>query len=121
MPKYIQIALLASLFSAVLTAGAQESNICKPGCEADKRQCRIDADAKTNIDSNPPILFDTATEALDKRRDMRSILDDKQRREDSTKKLRFERYDECNRLYIQCISACKKEVDVEPTKPKLPN
>jgi hypothetical protein len=120
MPKYFRIALLASLFAGVWTVNAQESNTCKQGCDTDKRQCRVDADAKTNIDSNPPILFDTATDALDKRRDMRSILDDKQRREDSTKKLRFERYDECNRLYMQCISSCNKEVDVEPTKPKLP-
>ena len=45
---------------------------------------------------------------------MRSLLDEKQRRDEVGKKLRFDRYEDCNRVYLQCVGACGSAAEKEP-------
>lgn len=112
MPKLISAFLL--LIVGTIAAAAQESGTCKSGCQTDKAECRAEGDRKSFIDVNPPIRIDTATQLLDRQRDMRSLLDEKQRRDEVGKKLRFDRYEDCNRVYLQCVGACGSAAEKEP-------
>lgn len=88
-------------------ASAQDSGVCKSACTADKKQCRALADSRTNIDVFPPIQVDDGNVTIDRKRDMRAVLDDKQRRQETNKKILFDRYQDCERTYLQCGIACR--------------
>jgi hypothetical protein len=98
---------MAAVLLANYPAKAQDTESCKSACVADKKQCRATADSKTNIDLFPPIQVDDGNATIDKKRDMRAVLDDKQRRQESNKKILFDRYQDCEKTYLQCGIACR--------------
>jgi len=117
MQKIVHVALVTFLISLTQVAFADEASVCKAGCASQKTHCRADADSKANTDAYPSIQMDDGMVNMDKKRDMRAVLEDKQRREDGQKKMRFERYQDCERDYQQCAFACNPPASPESAKP----
>ena len=103
----MQKPLFAGLLLLLLgqcNASAQDHAACQAGCESDQRQCRTEADARELSERYPPLPDDN--EMLDRKRDLRSVLDDRQRASATLKDRKFERYQACYRSYMQCLSVC---------------
>lgn len=106
MKRKSRLVFLGCFLVATLAAAAEENTLCKTSCESDKQQCRGLAVSQTETDMNPPWRLDSDNQLLDRKRDMRSVLEDKQRRSDTEKNLKFERSQECTKAYMQCMSLC---------------
>ena len=104
----IKIKLIYFSLALCSIATAQEINPCKQRCQFEKTECRSEARKNAITDANPPIR-NGSMQLLDKNADMHSILEERQRQEDGTRRLLFDRYDGCDRGYVQCISACGTE------------
>ena len=104
---------------------AQDAGLCASSCEADKKQCRS-ADAAPTIFATASLLallldqpkaFATPS-TLDNKRDMRDVLEARQRAADDAKTARRETDEQCNSAYLQCRGACLPAPPVPtPTKP----
>lgn len=116
--RVLFVLLFTTLGSLV---SAEDIGVCKAGCDSAKKRCRSEADLKANAESYPPIQIDDGTINLDRKRDMRAVLEDRQRREDGQKKMRFERYQDCEHAFQQCSFGCKdaasSSVQTAPSKP----
>ncbi len=96
-----------------------DRGLCRSLCESEKQQCRTSggaADAASPAGAvgllgliiGQPKAF-AGTEATDAKRDMRELLDAKQRAADDAKRVRGETDDKCNSAYMQCLGACLPE------------
>ena len=111
----LSIGLLAHPGVAQL-AESPDSGLCRRLCASEKQQCRASggaADAASTAGAvgllglmiGQPKAF-AGTEATDAKRDMRELLDSKQRAADDAKRVRGESDDKCNSAYMQCLGAC---------------
>ena len=114
MPKTHSSVYLCLLLAS-LPVLAQDASQCSQSCETDKLQCRTEADSREFTERYPP-LPDT-TEMLDRKRDMRSVLDDKQRSTDAVKNYKFERYEQCTKFYMACLNNCRTDAQPGPNNP----
>ena len=101
------------------SAPVADRGVCRSLCESDKQQCRTGggaADAASTAGAvgllgliiGQPKAF-VGSEATDAKRDMREVLDAKQRAADDAKLARRETDDKCNSAYMQCLGACLPE------------
>ena len=101
------------------SAPLPDRGLCRSLCESEKQQCRTSggpADAASTAGAvgllgliiGQPKVF-AGTEATDAKRDMREVLDAKQRAADDAKRMRSEADDKCNSAYMQCLGACLPE------------
>jgi hypothetical protein len=101
------------------SAELPDRGLCRSLCESEKQQCRTSggaADAASTAGAvgllgliiGQPKAF-AGTEATDAKRDMRELLDAKQRAADDAKRVRGETDDKCNSAYMQCLGACLPE------------
>jgi len=101
------------------SAELPDRGLCRSLCESEKQQCRTSggaADAASTAGAvgllgliiGQPKAF-AGTEATDAKRDMRELLDAKQRAADDAKRVRSEADDKCNSAYMQCLGACLPE------------
>ena len=101
------------------SAALPDRGLCRSLCESEKQQCRTSggaADAASTAGAvgllgliiGQPKAF-AGTEATDAKRDMRELLDAKQRAADDAKRVRSEADDKCNSTYMQCLGACLPE------------
>ena len=101
------------------SAELPDRGLCRSLCESEKQQCRTSggaADAASTAGAvgllgliiGQPKAF-AGTEATDAKRDMRELLDAKQRAADDAKRARSETDDKCNSAYMQCLGACLPE------------
>ena len=101
------------------SAALPDRGLCRSLCESEKQQCRTSggaADAASTAGAvgllgliiGQPKAF-AGTEATDAKRDMRELLDAKQRAADDAKRVRGETDDKCNSAYMQCLGACLPE------------
>ena len=111
---------LMALGAAAQSAPLPERGVCRSLCESDKQQCRTSggaADAASTAGAvgllgwiiGQPKAF-AGTQASEAKRDMRELLDAKQRAADDAKLARGETDDKCNRAYLQCLGACLPEL-----------
>ncbi|WP_395668740.1 hypothetical protein [Rhodoferax sp.] len=122
--------LLLTLVTAVLVSPlhAQEGGVCRSVCETEKTQCRAGTVSGTTaaglaaagvvalgVDQGRVIerIIETPS-VLDKQRDMRDVLDARQRAASESKSVRRALDDRCNSTYMRCIGSCIPE----PTAPK---
>jgi len=110
---------LAAPGAVAQSAAVPDSGMCRSLCESEKQQCRTSggaADAASTAGAvgllgliiGQPKAF-AGTEATDAKRDMRELLDAKQRAADDAKRVRSEADDKCNSAYMQCLGACLPE------------
>ena len=110
---------LGALAQFTQSAELPDRGLCRSLCESEKQQCRTSggaADAASTAGAvgllgliiGQPKAF-AGTEATDAKRDMREVLDAKQRAADSAKLARRETDDKCNSSYLQCLGACLPE------------
>ena len=110
---------LAQSAQSIQSAELPDRGLCRSLCESDKQQCRTGggaADAASTAGAvgllgliiGQPKVF-AGTEATDAKRDMRELLDAKQRAADAAKRVRGENDDKCNSAYMQCLGACLPE------------
>ena len=110
---------LAAPDAVAQSAELPDRSLCRSLCESEKQQCRTSggaADAASTAGAvgllgliiGQPKAF-AGTEATDAKRDMRELLDAKQRAADDAKRLRSEADDKCNSAYMQCLGACLPE------------
>jgi len=101
------------------SAELPDRGLCRSLCESEKQQCRTSggaADAASTAGAvgllgliiGQPKAF-AGTEATDAKRDMRELLDAKQRAADDAKRVRSEADDKCNSAYLKCLGACLPE------------
>jgi len=129
-----QIGLLfAGLSAGLLASGilaqpaaVPDGGMCRSLCENEKQQCRTRggaADAASTAGAvgllgwiiGQPKAF-AGTQDSDAKRDMREVLDAKQRAADDAKLARRETDDQCNSAYLQCRGACLQS----PSPPTTP-
>ena len=112
--------------AAAQSAPVPDRGVCRSLCESEKQQCRTSggaADAASTAGAvgllgliiGQPQAF-AGTQASDAKRDMREVLDAKQRATDDAKLVRGETDDRCNRAYLQCLGGCLPELS-NTTKP----
>jgi hypothetical protein len=110
---------LAASGAVAQSAVVPDSGMCRSLCESEKQQCRTSggaADAASTAGAvgllgliiSQPKAF-AGAEATDAKRDMRELLDAKQRAADDAKRVRSEADDKCNSAYTQCLGACLPE------------
>ena len=110
---------LAAPGAVAQSAELPDRRLCRSLCESEKQQCRTSGggvDAASTAGAvgllgliiGQPKAF-AGTEATDAKRDMRELLDAKQRATDDAKRLRGETDDKCNSAYMQCLGACLPE------------
>ena len=110
---------LAAPGAIAQSAELPDRSLCRSLCENEKQQCRTSggaADAASTAGAvgllgliiGQPKAF-AGTEATDAKRDMRELLDAKQRAADDAKRLLSEADDKCNSAYMQCLGACLPE------------
>jgi len=108
-----------ALAQSTQPAELPDRGLCRSLCDSDKQQCRTGggaADAASTAGAvgllgliiGQPKAF-AGTEATDAKRDMRELLDAKQRAADDAKRLRGETDDKCNSAYMECLGACLPE------------
>ena len=108
-----------ALAQSTQPAELPDRGLCRSLCDSGKQQCRTGggaADAASTAGAvgllgliiGQPKAF-AGTEATDAKRDMRELLDAKQRAADDAKRLRGETDDKCNSAYMQCLGACLPE------------
>ncbi len=96
-----------------------DGGLCRSLCDSEKQQCRTTggaADAASTAGAmgllgliiGQPKAF-AGTQASDAKRDMREVLDAKQRAAEDAKLARRETDDQCNSAYMQCLGACLPE------------
>ncbi len=119
---------LDSLAQSTQSAELPDRGMCRSLCDSQKQQCRTSggpADAASTAGAvgllgliiGQPKAF-AGTEATDAKRDMRELLDAKQRAADAAKRVRGENDDKCNSAYMQCLGACLPEAP--NTNPNIP-
>ena len=98
--RVLFVLLFTTLGSLV---SAEDIGVCKAGCDSAKKRCRSEADLKANAESYPPIQIDDGTINLDRKRDMRAVLEDRQRREDGQKKIlkAIIEYESMHNVYVK--------------------
>lgn len=110
---------MTALGALAQSAELPDLGLCRSLCESEKQQCRTGggaADAASTAGAvgllgliiGQPKVF-AGTEATDAKRDMRELLDAKQRAADAAKRVRGENDDKCNSAYMQCLGACLPE------------
>ena len=108
-----------ALAQSTQPAELPDRGLCRSLCDSDKQQCRTGggaADAASTAGAvgllgliiGQPKAF-VGTESTDAKRDMREVLDAKQRAADDSKRMRSEADDKCNSTYMQCLGACLPE------------
>lgn len=132
MPQPMQTTarmVLALAVAAMLSPlHAQEGGVCRSVCETEKTQCRAGTLSGTaaaglaaagvvalGVDQGRVIerIIETPS-VLDKQRDMRDVLDARQRAASESQSVRRALDDQCNSTYMRCIGSCIPE----PTAPK---
>ena len=92
---------------------APDPTLCSSNCESEKKLCRS-ADSSPAIFATASLLalvldqpkaFATPS-TLDNKRDMRDVLDARQRAAEEVKNARREIEEQCNSAYLQCKGAC---------------
>jgi hypothetical protein len=92
---------------------APDRSLCVPNCESEKKLCRS-ADGSPAVFAaasllalvlDQPKAFATPS-TLDNKRDMRDVLEARQRAADEVRAARREIDEKCNSAYLQCRGAC---------------
>jgi hypothetical protein len=133
-PKRLLGLIAVGLFIGLAAPGAvaqsaelPDRSLCRSLCESEKQQCRTSggaADAASTagavgllgLINGQPKAF-VGTESTDAKRDMRELLDAKQRAADDAKLARRETDDKCNSAYLKCLGACLPDAPNTTTTP----
>ena len=113
---FIRILWVAAGMLMGLGASAQDATICKATCTSDKNQCRSGGEGPGILAAagllalllDQPNAFATPS-TMDNKRDMRDVLDARQRAAHDMSNARRETYDKCNSAYLKCLGACLPE------------
>jgi len=98
-------ALLSMLASTAINA--QEKDVCKADCAADKKECRRDADDKAQFATSPFANSDSKPKVLGP--DMSTSLENQHALNDEKQKIRGDEYHACDVSYMQCSNACQRD------------
>lgn len=113
---FIRILWLAAGILLGMGASAQDAIICKATCTSDKNECRSGGEGPDILAAagllalllDQPSAFATPS-TMDNKRDMRDVLDARERAAHATSNARRETDDKCNSSYLQCLGACLPE------------
>lgn len=123
MPTTARILLALAVAAMVSPLHAQEGGVCRSVCETEKTQCRAGklsgaaaagltaaGVVALGVDQGRVIerIIETPS-VLDKQRDMRDVLDARQRAASETQLVRRALEDQCNSAYMRCIGTCMSE------------